>query len=611
MKAESTFRRIPIGEVTRDLVAVAMGRMPADLMIINGRLVNVNIGQIQPDMDVVVKHGYVVYIGKDALSKIQRDDRTVVVDAAGRWVAPGLIDSHVHIESSMVDPVHFAAGCLAHGTTTICPDNHEITNVLGLEAVRLFHDVLKDLPIKSFLAMPVCVPAVAGLENTGAEIHGKEVAEAYQKGWAQLQGEEMNFPGVIYGDPGTHEILKASHDAGVVMTGHYSSMELDQGLNAFAAAGMNACHEVRSAEEVLKRSEIGFYSQLRYGSAWLDVPNTIRAYTDNPNADTRFLTLCTDDVNAATIAREGQMDRCVRVAIRNGVPPVTAIQMATLNNAQLIEKARRIGSIAPGRSADILILSDLVNFKVDQVYSDGVLVAENGKMTVELTPYSYPEAALKTMKLNPRKKSDFAIPAPSNDPQKIRVIEIRPGDVVAKELQLIVEPKDGFFVADADNDIAKGVIFYRHEPDPSIPPRGAGFIRGTKFRPGCAYASTISHDCHNLLVVGTDDDAMTLAANAVIEANGGIAIVVDGKIDAVLPLPLAGLMSLESIGETALKLNAIEKALGKAGAVSESIEMTMSLIGLIVIPELRISNHGLVELKGSNPLKLVDLVVTD
>ena len=171
MKAESTFRRIPIGEVTRDLVAVAMGRMPADLMIINGRLVNVNIGQIQPDMDVVVKHGYVVYIGKDALSKIQRDDRTVVVDAAGRWVAPGLIDSHVHIESSMVDPVHFAAGCLAHGTTTICPDNHEITNVLGLEAVRLFHDVLKDLPIKSFLAMPVCVPAVAGLENTGAEIH--------------------------------------------------------------------------------------------------------------------------------------------------------------------------------------------------------------------------------------------------------------------------------------------------------------------------------------------------------------------------------------------------------------------------------------------------------
>ena len=232
-------------------------------------------------------------------------------------------------------------------------------------------------------------------------------------------------------------------------------------------------------------------------------------------------------------------------------------------------------------------------------------------MTVELTPYSYPEAALKTMKLNPRKKSDFAIPAPSNDPQKIRVIEIRPGDVVAKELQLIVEPKDGFFVADADNDIAKGVIFYRHEPDPSIPPRGAGFIRGTKFRPGCAYASTISHDCHNLLVVGTDDDAMTLAANAVIEANGGIAIVVDGKIDAVLPLPLAGLMSLESIEETALKLNAIEKALGKAGAVSESIEMTMSLIGLIVIPELRISNHGLVELKGSNPLKLVDLVVTD
>lgn len=603
--------RVPIGNVTRDLVAVAMGRLPADLILYNGQLVNVNNGTIQPGMDVAVKHGYIVYIGKDARSKIKSDDKTKIIDVAGRWIAPGLIDTHVHIESSMVDPVHFAAGCLAHGTTTICPDNHEITNVLGLEAVRLFHEALQDLPIKSYLAMPVCVPAVAGLENTGSEIHAKEVAEAYAKDWAQLQGEEMNFIGVIYGDPATHEILKASHEAGVVMTGHYSSMELDQGLNAFAAAGMNACHEVRSAEEVRKRTEIGFYSQLRYGSAWLDVPNTIRAYTDNPGVETRFMTLCTDDVNAATIAREGQMDRVVRIAIRNGVPPVTAIQMATLNNAQLIEKARYIGSIAPGRAADIVILSDLINFTVDQVYADGVLVAENGKLTAELKPYPYPDFAINTVKLSKRTEADFAIPAPSDDPHTLRVIEIFPGDVVTKEIHVEMKPAKGRFVADAAKDLAKAAIFYRHEPDPAIPPKGIGFIRGTKFKPNCAYASTISHDCHNLLVVGTDDSAMTLAANAVIEANGGIAIVADGKVEAVLPLPLAGLMSLESIEETAPKLNAIEAALKKAGAESESIEMTMSLIGLIVIPELHLSNHGLVELKGSNPMKIVDLIVKD
>lgn len=596
-------------DVTRDLVAVAMGKQPADLILRNGQLVNVNIGAIQQNIDVVVKHGFVVYVGKDSLSKIQTDDNTVIHDVTGKWLSPGLIDTHVHIESSMVDPVQFAAGCLTHGTTTICPDNHEITNVLGLEAVRLFHEALAENPIKSYLAMPVCVPAVAGLENAGAEIHSKDVAQAYENGWAQLQGEEMNFVGVVHGDPGTHEILKASHEAGVVMTGHYSSPEIDTGLNAFAAAGMTSCHEVRSAEEVRKRSEIGFYSQLRYGSAWLDVPNTIRAYTDNPGAETRFLTLCTDDVNAATIVREGQMDRVIRVAIRNGVPPVTAIQMATLNAAQLIEKSRYIGSIAPGRAADIVVLNDLVTFAVDKVFADGVLVAKGGKLTAPITPYPYPEHALNTMKLAPRTVTDFAIPAPGDDPVTIRVIEVFPGDVVTKERHVEVTPVNGQLVADPNDDLAKAVLFYRHEPDPSIPPKGCGFVRGSKFKPNCAYASTIAHDCHNLLVVGTSDEAMTLAANAVINAQGGIAIVVDGAVEAVLPLPLAGLMTLESLEETALKLNAIERALAKAGAVSESIEMTFSLLGLIVIPELHLSNHGLVELRGSNPMKIVDLIV--
>ena len=186
------FIRKSHGDVTRSMVDVAMGKAPADLILTNGQLVNVNIGMIQPGMDVAIKDGFVAYVGKDALTKIQHDASTKIVDAAGRFIAPGLIDSHVHIESSMVDPVHFAAGCLAHGTTTICPDNHEITNVLGLEAVRLLHEVLKDQPIKSYLAMPVCVPAVAGLENTGAEIHAEEVAAAYRNGWAALQGEEMN-----------------------------------------------------------------------------------------------------------------------------------------------------------------------------------------------------------------------------------------------------------------------------------------------------------------------------------------------------------------------------------------------------------------------------------
>ncbi len=598
-----------LADVTIDLAAVAMGKMPADLIIRNGKLVNVNIGAVQNDMDVAVKHGFIVYVGKDTENKILTDKHTQIIDAKGRYLVPGLIDSHVHIESSMVDPRHFAAGVLARGTTTICPDNHEITNVLGLRAVELFQNAARGLPIKFLLAMPVCVPAVRGFEDTGAEIYAKDVAEAYEKGWAQLQGEQMNFIGVIHGDKEVHEIIKASHEAGMVLTGHYASDELDQGLNAFAATGINCCHEVTSAESVLKRSELGFYSQLRYGSAWLDLPNTIKAYTENPGLDSRFMTICTDDVNAATITREGQMDRSLRTAIKNGVPPVIAIQMATLNAAQLLEKARWIGSISPGRAADILIVSDITDFVIDEVYSDGVLVAKNGMLTIDLEPYAYPAYSMKTMHLDKLTLDDFKISAGTDEAINVRAIEIQPGKVHTVEKSKKMYPVEGLIQADVSRDLAKAFSFYRHQPKDGVTgSRGAGIIAGTHFNENCAYASTISHDCHNLLVIGTSDEAMMLAANEVIKSQGGMAVVVDGSLAARLELPLAGLMSLSPIEITAKKIQAIELALRKAGAQHESIEMTFSLLGLIVIEQLHLSNRGLVELKSNAPLKIVPLI---
>ena len=598
-----------LADVTIDLVNVAMGKAPADLIIRNGKLVNVNLGIVQNNIDVVVKHGFIAYVGQDTENKIMADENTHIVDAKGRYLVPGLIDSHVHIESSMMDPRHFVEGILPHGTTTICPDNHEIVNVLGLKAVELFHNSAKGLPIKFLLAMPVCVPSVMGFENAGAEINADDVTTAYSKGWAQLQGEQMNFPGVIHGDEHVHSIIKASLDAGVILTGHYSSNEIDQGLNAFAATGISCCHEATTADAVMKRSELGFYSQLRYGSAWLDLPNTIKAYTENPGLDTRYLTICTDDVNAATIIREGQMDRAVRMAIKNGVPPVIAIQMATLNAAQLLEKARWIGSISPSRAADILIVSDLAEFVIDEVYSDGVLVAKNGILTVELEPYHYPEYSLKTVHLNLLKPEDFRIPANTDEPVNIRAIEIQSGMVNTIEKTKKMHPINGMLESDVSRDLAKAFIFYRHAPKEGVSnSRGCGFVTGTKFNANCAYASTVSHDCHNLLVVGTGDSAMALAANEVIKSDGGIAIVVDGDLAAKIELPLAGLMSLEPIDIVARKIEAVENALKKAGALYESIEMTLSLLGLIVIEELHLSNKGLVELRSNSPLNFVDLI---
>jgi len=599
-------KRKALYEVTRDITAVAMGFQPADLIIKNCKLVNVNTAQVQPGIDVAVKHGFIALVGN--ADHVLSDEKTNIIDANGRYLSPGFIDSHMHVESSMVDVRSFAAGVLPHGTTTICPDNHEITNVFGLRAVELFHKSTEDLPLKVFLAMPVCVPSIPGFEDAGAVITAEDVAKAYEEGWAQLQGEQMNFPGLIYGDPNVHAITAASLKAGVILTGHYASLELNNGLNAFVASGINGCHESTTAEATLRRAQLGIYPQQRYGTAWLDMPNTIKAITENPGLDTRFFSMVTDDVTPATVAYDGHLVRVVRDAIKQGVSPIVAIQMVTINAAQLLEKARYIGTISPGRAADFLLISDLVNVTIDEVYADGVLVAKDGKMVVKFTQYEYPDWALKSVNLNKLSTKDLAIPA--EKPQKVRVMRVYPGMVHTTEEHVELTPKNGGLQSDPARDIAKIAIFYRHQKKEGLTgSKGLGFMTGATLKPKTAFASTVSHDCHNLMVLGTDDEAMVLAANALIDAGGGFAVVVDGKLDYLMPLPLAGLMTLEPVEIAAQQVCAMEESLKKAGCPADSVEMTLSLLGLIVLEELHLSNKGLVELKPGQPPKFVDLFV--
>lgn len=594
-------------EVTQDLAATAMGMQPADLIIRNGKLVNVNIARIQEGVDVVVRHGIIALVG-DA-TNILVDENTKVIDAKDRYLVPGFIDSHMHVESTMVDLPSFAAGILPHGTTTICPDNHEMTNVFGLKAVELFQKTAEGLPLKVLVAMPVCVPSIPGFEDAGATISASEVAEAYEKNWAQLQGEQMNFPGVIYGDPHVHAITAAGLKAGRVLTGHYASLELNNGLNAFIASGMTACHESTTAEGTLRRAALGMYPQQRYGTAWLDMPTLIKSIFDNPGIDTRFYSMVTDDVTPVTVVEEGHLVRVVRKAISLGVSPMLAIQMVTINTAQLLEKARWIGTISPGRAADILVVSDLENVVIDQVFSDGVLVAENGKMVVEFPKFEYPEWALKSVHLEPLCAKDFQIPA-GDRPVKVRIMQVIPGMVHTEEHIIEMNPVDGFLETDPEKDMAKAAIFYRHEPKPGVTgTKSIGFVNGVKLKAGSAYASTVSHDCHNLLVIGTNDEVMALAANELIKVGGGICVVVDGKVEATMPLPFAGLMSLESVEVAAKQVRLVEAALKKAGCPYDSFEMTLSLLGLIVLEELHLSNKGLVELKAGSPPQFVELLV--
>ncbi len=604
----STQNRIPHHLITQELAAVAMGRKPADLILKNGRLVDVCTARIRHGCDLVVYKGYIALVGDASHVLIHENSR--VLDVKDKYLCPGLIDSHMHVESSMVDLRAFAAGVLPQGTTTICPDIHEITNVLGMDAVRLFQESLADLPLKVLTAMPVCVPSLPGMEDAGAAISPQDVKEAYDSGLAALQGEQMNFPGVIFGDEAVHETIRHGLAQGKVLTGHYADEDLNAGLNAYIASGMTADHETTTATGALVRAGLGMYVQQRYGSAWLDLPNLITAVTENPGIDTRFFTLVTDDVTPATIVKEGHLVRVLRKAVSLGLSPITALQMATLNAAQMLEKSRWIGSLTPGRAADILVVDNLTDFTVEMVFCDGIKVAEKGKMVTPVSCFPYPDWALNTMHLDLLAPSDFLITGPAAASVEVRVIGLVPGRVHTLSQSRKMAVINGWLMADPENDIAKAGMFFRHTPQAKAGgSRGLGFVSGTGFKPGTAYASTVSHDCHNLLVVGMDEEAMVLAANTLIACGGGMAVVSQKKVIALLPLPLGGLMSLGSIEQTADHVSSIEQALGQIGCSHPAFEMTMSLVGLVVLGELRLSNRGLVEMKAGEAPGFVNLIL--
>ncbi len=418
----------------------------------------------------------------------------------------------------------------------------------------------------------------------------------------------MNFPGMIYGDPAVHDITTEGLNADKVLTGHFPSPEDHKGLNAFIASGITACHESTQAEEALEKVSRGMYAQLRYGSAWLDLPNLVPAILENPDMDTRMFTLVTDDVTPSTIVKEGHLVRVLREAVRLGIPPVKAIQMVTINPAQLLEKTRWIGSISPGRAADILLVDNLKDFNVELVVSCGIPVAENGRLLNQIPTYSYPDWATESVHLLRQTAGNFAVKAPGTDPVDLRVIRLIPGMVYTKQEKHSFVPRRGQFHAAPEKDLAKISMIYRHKAEiPQEQRRSTGFLTGLGFKAGCAYASTQSHDCHNLLVIGSDDEAMALAANTLIESGGGLTVVENGKVLALMSLPLAGLMSLKSVEEASKELEGIEEALRIIGCPHESVEMTISLLGLIVLGELHLSNRGLVELKEGEAPRFVTL----
>ncbi|MBR7159926.1 MAG: adenine deaminase [Clostridia bacterium] len=594
------FCKYPLWEVSTVLADVAMGRTPADLVIKNAKLVNVCTREIIEDTSVAVSKGRIALVG-DASHCI--GDTTIVVDAEGRYLAPGFLDGHMHIESSMLRPSQYAKAVLPHGTTGVYYDPHEITNVLGLDGVKCMIADLESTPLKGFLTIPSCVPAVKGFEDTGAEIDHNDVRDAMTYDTAVGLGEMMNFPGIIYSNPETHAIVGEVLKQDGTVTGHYSIPDTGMGLNAYVSAGIRCCHESTRWEDSLAKMRLGMYAMLREGSAWHDLKEVGRAITEH-EVDSRYATLISDDTHPNTLKEKGHLDYILSRAVEEGIDPVEAIQMATINCAQCFRVDHEIGSIAPGKCADMVLIDDLVKFNVSLTVIDGDIVARDGEMCVEIEEFVFPDYAVDTVHVKDEITPDTFDIIADGDEAKVRVIEIIPARTSTHQLIETMKVVDGEIHADVERDFLKGFVFERHHRTGKV---GCGFIKGFGIDSG-AIASTVSHDAHNLFVIGTNDEDMALACNELIKCGGGQCVVKEGKVLAIVPLKVAGLMSVKPLDEVVDEVARMERAWEQIGCDIPSPFMTMAIIPLACLPVLRLTDRGLVD---CTKFEIVDLFVKD
>jgi adenine deaminase len=585
----------PLSAHTRTLADVCMGRTPADLLITGGRLVNVHTREVHDGVDVAVKDGRVAMFGDAGHT---RGPETEVLDAGGAYLVPGLIDTHLHVESAMVTVARFAEAVLPHGTTTVLIDNHEIANVLGLEGIRWMLEEGRGLPLKVLLAVPSCVPALPGFEDAGAELDADDIRTALGWDGVAALGEMMNMPGVYGSDAGTHEMIGAVLDAGLPVTGHWSLHGwTDHRLHAYVAAGVDSDHESVFCADALAKLRAGMWVQFREGSAWHDVAECVRALTEH-GVDSRHALLVTDDMHPGTLAGTGHLNHAVRTAVEAGLDPLLAIQLATLNAAEYIGRRHDLGSIAPGRCADILLVEDLRELRPHVVLADGRRVPEG-----ELPALAPPPEFRDTVRLQRTlTAADLRIEA-DGDTARVRAIGMVPGELATESRVVEAPVVDGAVPAAPDLDLAKAASIERHGGSGSV---GLGFVQGLGLQRG-AVATTVAHDNHNLFVVGTNDADMLVAVRRLADAGGGMIAVEDGEVRALVELPIAGLISDRPVAEVAEQVSALDRAYAELGTTIEFPFMMVSFLSLAVIPALRLTNRGLVD---GREFCFVDAVVT-
>jgi len=565
----------------KELISAARGERPADLLIKNARIINTFVGEME-EADVAIYGGRIAGVGDYGEAK-------ETIDLQGGFLAPGLINGHTHIESSMLHPARYAEAVVPRGTLAVVTDLHEIANVCGLEGIKFVMDWAQKLPLDMLFMAPSCVPATH-LETSGAQIGSEEIKELLAHPSVIGLGEMMNFPGVVNGN---EEVLKKiSASKGKVIDGHAPGLGGKE-LNAYLSAGILSDHESTMLEEGREKLRRGMYLMIREGSSEKNLDTLLPLVTDNTYNRCLFVV---DDRSCSDLLREGDIDWVVRKAISRGLEPVRAIQMATINAARYFRLHDR-GGIGPGYIANLITITDLAKLEIDMVFYQGKLVARQGKPLFSLPPVA-PELA-DTVRIKPVTAESLKIPLPRRErlgegessAESYPVIEIVPGQIVTKKVVERIEVVDGVVMPDLERDILKLVVVERHKASGNI---GLGLVKGFGLKKG-ALASSVAHDSHNIVAVGTNDPDILKAIEEINRLQGGLVVCASQEILASLPLSIAGLLSPEPLDVVVSQDKKVEEAAAGLGKLPPAPFALLSFLALPVIPELRLTDLGLVD----------------
>jgi adenine deaminase len=558
-------------------VLTAAKSEPADLVIKNGRIVDVfNLSLYEAD--IAITDGVIVGIGQY--------EGKETVDATGKYVCPGFIDGHVHIESAMVTPEEFAKVVVPHGVTTIIADPHEIGNVSGSKGIQFMIDHAKNIPLNVYYMLPSCVPATP-FENAGAVLAAEDLAPFYESEYVLGLGEVMDFPSVFHFEEGMMRKISDALERGVCVDGHAAGVNAD-GINVYRTAGIRTDHECVNAEEVTERLQRGMYVMLREGSAARDLRVLLKAVNEK---NARRCLFVTDDKHLDDLLAEGSIDYNVRVAIEEGFDPLLAIGMATLNAAECFGLKGK-GAIAPGYDADLLLLDSLSDVTVCSVYRGGRLVAENGECLpfgVGADASSIPLELMNSVRIGKILEKDLVLLV-EEGAAEANVIEIVPNSLVTKRSREKVNVSGGAFQPSVQDDQLKLIVVERHHRTGNI---GMGIVKGLGFKRG-AIASTVAHDSHNIVAVGTNDNDLYTAIKTIEAMNGGLVVINNGEVLASLPLKVSGLISTKDYRTIVQELKGLDAALEQLGfGGGFNVFQTLSFLALPVIPELKLTDMGL------------------